>query len=183
MTDSPVSQQRLAELVDRQDIYAALLRFARAMDRFDRALFLSAFYQDAVISAGSFVGDPVSLYDWAHGMHEEGQKATMHNLLNHSCDLDGDSAHTETYYLMAGRNHDESNWLAGGRYLDRFERRDGQWKIAFRTTVIEWSGLSPTLPIPFLDVPDLALNGLPTRDTDDPSYRRPLTNQRKLQKP
>ena len=26
----------------------------------------------------------------------------------------------------------------GGRYVDRFERRDGEWKIAHRTVVHEW---------------------------------------------
>ena len=54
-------------------------------------------------------------------------------------------AHTETYYLFVGRNRDESNWIAGGRYLDRLERRDEQWRIAPRTNAIEWSGLVPTM--------------------------------------
>ncbi len=98
--------------------------------------------------------------------------------MNHSCDIDGDVAHTETYYLFVGRNRDETNWLAGGRYIDRLERRLGAWKIALRTNAIEWSGMAPTLPIPFADVPDIHLNGAPSRNADDPSYRRPLTNLR-----
>jgi hypothetical protein len=36
----------------------------------------------------------------------------------------------------------------------------------------------PTLPIPFADVPDIDLNGAPSRSVEDPSYRRPLTNRR-----
>jgi hypothetical protein len=148
------------------------------MDRFDREMFLSAFHHDATIAAGPFVGGPVELYAWASKLHEQGQFATHHNLLNHSCDIDGDVAHTETYYLFVGRNRDDSNWIAGGRYLDRFERREGAWRIALRTTVIEWSGVVPTLPIPFADVPDIHANGAPSRSKQDPSYRRPLTNQR-----
>ena len=54
------------------------------MDRFDRELFLSAFHSDAVIAAGAFVGGPVELYDWASELHEQGQVATHHNLLNHT---------------------------------------------------------------------------------------------------
>jgi hypothetical protein len=169
---------RLETLLDRQDILDCLTRFSRGMDRFDRELFLSAFHPDATIAAGDFVGNPRELYDWASNMHEQGQSATQHNLCNHTCDLDGDTAHTETYYLFAARNRDESNWIAGGRYLDRLERRDGEWKIALRTNVIEWSGLLPTLPIPFADVPDISLNGTASRSEDDPSYQRPLTNRR-----
>ena len=170
---------RLEHLLDRQDILDCLVRFCRGMDRFDRALFLSAFHADAVIAAGPFVGGPEALYDWASKLHEQGQSATHHNMLNHSCDVDGDVAHTETYYLFVGRNRDETNWIAGGRYIDRLERRDGDWKIALRTNAIEWSGLVPTLPIPFAEVPDIHMNGAPSRSKEDSSYRRPLTNKRK----
>jgi hypothetical protein len=171
---------RLEHLLDRQDILDCLIRFSRGMDRFDRALFLSAFHSDAIIAAGEFVGGPEALYDWASKLHEQGQSSTHHNLLNHSCDIEGDVAHTETYYLFVGRNRDESNWIAGGRYIDRLEQRDGVWKIALRTNAIEWSGLIPTMPIPFTDVLDIHLNGAPSRSASDPSYKRPLINKRRL---
>jgi SnoaL-like domain len=176
-------ESRVQRLLDRQDILDCLVRFSRGMDRFDRELFLSAFHADATIAAGPFVGDPVALYAWAQAMHEQGQLATHHNLLNHTCDIDGDTAHAETYYLFVGRNRDETNWIAGGRYLDRLERREGAWRIALRTNAIEWSGLVPTLPIPFADVPDVHGNGTPSRSPEDPSYRRPLLNRRRAHVP
>lgn len=176
MTD--ILMQRLQELLDKQDIQECLTRFSRGMDRFDRAAFLSAFHPDATIAAGPFVGSPAECYDWAVPMHEEGQVATHHNLLNVSIELDGDTAHTETYYLFVGRNRDASNWLAGGRYVDRLERRDGEWKIAVRTNVIEWSGTAPTMDIPFADLADAAKNGVAARGPEDISYRRPLENLR-----
>ncbi|WP_280434755.1 nuclear transport factor 2 family protein [Nocardia carnea] len=172
-------QARLAALLDRQDILDCLTRFSRGMDRFDRALFLSSFHPDAEIAAGDFVGCPEDLYGWASAMHEKGQYATHHNLLNHTCDIDADTAHTETYYLFAARNRDDSNWLAGGRYLDRLERRAGKWRIILRTNIIEWSGMVPTMPIPFADVPDIHANGAPSRSPQDPSYARPLRNIRR----
>lgn len=174
---------RLEHLLDRQDILDCLIRFSRGMDRFDRELFLSAFHSDAVIAAGEFVGGPDDLYHWASTLHEQGQSSTHHNLLNHTCEIDGDVAHTETYYLFAGRNRDETNWIAGGRYLDRLERRDGAWKIALRCNAIEWSGMIPTMAIPFANVPDLHLNGVPSRSKEDPSYRRPLINRRERHTP
>jgi hypothetical protein len=168
----------LEQLLARQDILDCLTRFTRGMDRFDRALFLSAFHADAEIAAGSFVGDPEKLYAWARELHEQGQIATHHNLLNHTCEIQGEVAHTETYYLFVGRNRDSSNWIAGGRYIDRFERRGELWKIALRTNVIEWSGMVPTMPLPFADVPDIHVNGAASRSHDDPSYQRPLVNKR-----
>ena len=171
--------EALERLVQRQEILDCLTRFSRGMDRFDRELFLSAFHVDAVIAAGPFVGGPEALYAWAAALHEQGQSATHHNLLNHTCDIDGDVAHSELYYLFVGRNRDESNWIAGGRYIDRLERRGGAWKIALRTNAIEWSGLVPTLPIPFADIPDIHQNGAPSRSKQDLSYKRPLINTRK----
>ncbi len=82
-----------------------------------------------------------------------------------------------------GRNRDDSNWVAGGRYLDQLERRKGKWKIAFRSNVIEWSGMLPTAPIPFAEVEDLHLNGCSSRSKSDPSYWRPLTNKRAIRTP
>jgi hypothetical protein len=113
-------------------------------------------------------------------MHRDGQTATHHNLLNHTCDLVGDVAHTETYYLFVARNRDDTNWIAGGRYLDRLERREGSWRIILRNNVIEWSGLVPTMAIPYAEVPDIHTNGAPSRNRQDPSYQRPLINKRQV---
>jgi len=169
---------RLERLADKQDIVECLGRFSRGMDRFDRELYLSAFHPDAEMAAGPFVGSAADCYDWAVPMHEAGQIATHHGLLNVTIDLDGDVAHSECYYLFVARNRDESVWLAGGRYIDRFERRGGAWRIALRTNAIEWACAPPAMPIPFADVPDIHANGAPSRSKADPSYRRPLTNLR-----
>jgi hypothetical protein len=169
---------RLEQLLDRQDILECLTRFSRGMDRFDKACFLSAFHPDAEMAAGPFVGSAEDCYDWATAMHEQGQVATHHSLLNVTIDIDGDVAHSETYYMFVARNRDDSNWMAGGRYIDRLEKRGGQWKIALRNNAIEWSGVLPTMPLPFADVPGILANGAPSRSTADPSYQRPLVNVR-----
>lgn len=180
---TPERLARLERLADEQDIRDCLTRFSRGMDRFDREIFLSAFHADATMAAGPFVGSPAACYDWAVPMHEAGQVSTHHNLLNCTIEITGDTAHSETYYLFVGRNRDESNWIAGGRYIDRLERRAGVWKIALRTNAIEWSGMVPTMGIPFADHPDIYGNGAPARSKDDPSYQRPLVNRRVTQTP
>jgi len=173
----------LNALLDKQAIREALKAFSRGMDRFDREAFLSAFWDDAEIAAGPLVGRAADCWDWARALHEEGQELTQHALMQSNIDLDGDTAHAETYYQFAARNRDGSLMLAGGRYIDRLERRGGLWRIVLRTNQIEWSCLPPALPLPFADLPDAALNGVSSRGPEDPSYQRPLVNRRAAQRP
>ncbi len=169
---------RIDAMLDREAIRDALSRFSRGMDRFDREAYLSAFHDDAEMAAGPFVGSARDCWEWAVPMHEEGQLLTHHSLLNITIDLDGDTAHTETYYMFVARNRDETVVLAGGRYVDRFEKRNGDWRIALRTNIIEWATMPPAIPPPFSEVADIALNGVSSRSKDDPSYLRPLVNRR-----
>ena len=181
---SPERLTRLESLLDRQDIIDCLGRISRGIDRFDKPLFLSGYHADAVIDAGALVGHPGEVYDKGAELHEHGQSSTLHNLLNHSCEIDGDTAHSETYFLYTGVNRDNSNWIGGGRYIDRVERRSGEWKVAFRYTIMEWSGMIPANEVPlFENIADLHRNGIPSRTSQDPSYLRPLTNYRDMTKP
>jgi SnoaL-like domain len=178
-----IDESKLQALLDKQEIHERLTMFCRGMDRFDHASYSAAFWPDATMAAGPFVGTPQECWDWAVPMHEAGQILTHHSLLNCTIDIQGDTAHTETYYIFVGRNRDESLWQAGGRYVDRFERRadksgGAEWRIAMRHNAIEWSCLPPPMPIPFGDVPDIAVNGVGARSSEDVSYTRPLVNER-----
>lgn len=175
---------RLQELLDRQDIYDCIKRISRAIDRFDEELFVSGFHHDALIDAGAFVEGPRAVYRGGMELHEAGQTSTLHHLTNHTCHIDGSQAHAETYFLYVGRNRDGTNWAAGGRYADRLECRSGDWRIAFRCTLLEWSGMMDPTDVPvFTDVADLGVNGVSARSREDASYRNPLINRRKIQLP
>ena len=58
-------------------------------------------------------------------------------------ELDGDSAYGEAWGFAFHRVNDPEgrslDSLLGARMLDRYERRNGVWKIAHRKTVIEWN--------------------------------------------
>jgi hypothetical protein len=174
-----VAEPGLQALLDRQAILDCLVRFSRGMDRYDRDLVFSAFHPDAVCDYGPYVGDPEGLYAWAVAL-----KASIvcvhHHLTNHSCEIAGDTAHAETYMIYNARYADETLWQAHGRYIDRLERRDGEWKIAMRYCVIEAAGPTGTCTLPFTGIDDIAANGAPSLDRSDPSYLRPLANRRKL---
>lgn len=77
----------------------------------------------------------------------------------------------------------ENNLLAGGRHIDRFEKRSCVWGVVMRNNFVEWTSVVPAIDSPLGEIPDLHLNGLPAPDRSDPSYQRPLINRRKLRNP
>lgn len=164
------------ELADRMAIRDCLMRYCRGVDRLDRDLLLSAYHPDAIDDHGLFVGHAAEFADWALDFHRRNQHATQHIVTNHSCELAGDVAHTETYWMFAAMNSGAPPLsLAGGRYIDRFERRNGRWAIAARKCVMDWHGEPGAVALPAAALAACNSSGPPTRDLSDPSYERPLT--------
>jgi ketosteroid isomerase-like protein len=170
------TEEMIQELHDRQSIHDKLVAYCRAVDRMDRDLLLSVYHPDAIDDHGLFVGGPEAFADWAFALHGHIQSAHQHIITNHTCELDGDVAHTETYWMLAGMNREPQHLtIGGGRYIDRFEKRDGEWRIAARKCVPDWGGI----PGPSFLTPEaaaaLASSGTVARDRSDASYERPLT--------
>jgi hypothetical protein len=174
---------RLQDLVDRQAILDCMARYCRAVDRRDDELIRSVYHPDAIDDHGIFVGTREEFIDWGNMRKVTGPPVTQHHITNHVCEIDGDVAHAETCYVYVARNRDETLFIAGGRYLDRLERRDGEWRIANRYCLVEWAGHPGTRASPFAGIPDVHANGAPSRSRDDPSYRRPLVNLRERRIP
>ncbi len=81
----------------------------------------------------------------------------------------GDEAHAETYFLSVIRTDGADQlMLTGGRYVDRLEKREGDWRIANRVVVIEWHGACDG------GAPPQQAGVAPTLDRTDVSYQRPL---------
>jgi hypothetical protein len=178
MTKKEPSTARLHELIDRADIYDCMLRYARGMDRRDRPLLRSAYHDDAIDDHVGFVGPVDDFIDWAFAYHNT-QSRYQHYLQNHTAELDGDVAHTETYYLFVGTDREPTDHLtiSGGRYVDQLERRQGRWGIVARSCVVEWQSESTNhLNQQVMDM----LVGIQTvtHDHRDTSYERPLVLRR-----
>ena len=167
------------ETKDRQDILDCIHRYCRGVDRGDRAMVLSAYHPDAIDDHGAFVGIAADFADWALGYHLEHQISHHHSVTNHYCELDGETAHTETYFLYEGVNKVGPVTLSGGRYIDRFEKRDGRWAIAARVCISEWVAELGKDPVP-LDFRASLVNCTSSRDMNDISYMRPLEVTRPL---
>jgi hypothetical protein len=164
-------QRALQKLQDRQDILDVLSAYCRAVDRMDRALLLACYHPDAVHQTGLFAGTPEAFADWVFNLSGKAHFSSSHLIANHVCEIDGDTAHTETYFFSAvmGKSDLELS-VAGGRYIDRLDRRNGKWAIAVRKVIKEWWGQ------PVDAGPQIVNRAAPaTRDRNDPSYERPLS--------
>ena len=130
---------RLTHLEDRQQILDCIIRYCRGLDRHDQELLESAFHDDAIDNHGARVDRKPAFFKLRTGGHNDSSLCHLHSITNHSCEIDGNSAHTESYVLFISRHKDgETIWVGGGRYVDRLEKRDGQWKIVVRRLVIEF---------------------------------------------
>jgi len=175
-----IPAERLQYLLDRQEILDCIHRCARGMDRHDAELFASAYHPDGYDDHGTFRG-PVA--DWIayingtetdEGGHARGFLTHQHLVTNNVVDIDGDEAHSETHYFFVGHKRDvPAIQIAAGRYIDRFERRNGEWKIAARRVVMECITQLPN-PMDMSAEPlDLFTRG--AWDVSDVSYERPLS--------
>ncbi|WP_280295674.1 nuclear transport factor 2 family protein [Nocardia abscessus] len=171
---TPTDRERLLdELLDRQEIEACILRAARGIDRHDDELAKSAFHAGARDDHATFIGAAEDAVEWANRLQTARWRSHQHLLTNISIDLNGDEAHAETYVQVIGVPVDTWDWtMGGGRYIDRFERRDGRWGITDRITVIEWWDDPNKMEL--LD----RLNHHRAQDRTDLSYARPLTCDR-----
>lgn len=163
---------RLQHFIDKNEILECLTRYTRGIDRHDDALLESAFHPDAWVCYAR--PRPVSEFLPLISPHHQRQfRAQQHVLTNHSVDIDGDIAHSEVYVRFHLHRRDEDVIeIGGGRYLDRFERRAGSWRIADRVIVLDWAGRLPQDHDP---TGKLAAYRAGLRSANDLSYRRPLS--------
>ena len=93
----------------------------------------------------------------------------------HLCEIDGDVAHAESYVigLFADKGAEMSRMLAG-RYIDRLERRNGEWKIVLRRATVEVAMEGKAI-LPNGRTPPGSRYLKGDRGHNDPSYQRTLT--------
>ncbi|OBH56083.1 nuclear transport factor 2 family protein [Mycobacterium sp. E2479] len=166
-------RNQVKRLADRAEICDCMQRYARGIDRQDRALLRWAYHDGAIDDHVGFVGEVDDFIDWALAYHGS-QTRYQHYLLNHTADID-DEAHTETYYLFIGTDREPANHMtvSGGRYVDRLQRRDGRWGIVDRVCLVEFVAESQSL---LTDAVLAMVPGTrtPRHDRTDASYDRPL---------
>ncbi len=130
----------------KQDIHELIMAQARATDRGDEALLRSVWHPGATIDVGVFAGSADEFCGMIIGATADRQ-GMSHSVANEWIDVKGDIAVAESYVIAFTRVPAEAGFtddLTGGRYIDRFERRDGVWKYTHRTFVMDWTMSSPS---------------------------------------
>lgn len=161
----------LQRLIDEAEIRKVHMRYCRGIDRADFDLIRSCYHADAIDDHGEYVGGVDGFIDYC--------KAGLPNFLstthftgNQLIEVDGDSAWAETYArayhrVPAQDGAPMKDLVVNTRYVDRFEKRGGEWRIAHRTVVVD----SDRVDLVTENwVPDSQLRA--RRDKSDPSYAR-----------
>lgn len=140
------AEAKLAELLDREAIRECLYTYCRGIDRRDEAALRAAYWPDAMDRHGAYSGSASGFIEAALKVLASGPRM-IHMIGNVSIALRGSAAAVESYFHALQQDRDPAgrprNTLLCGRYVDRFEKRDGAWRIAQRTVVYDWIEESP----------------------------------------
>jgi hypothetical protein len=134
----------------------------------------STYHPDGVDVHGSTVNAGPDYAAWANAAHASTSANHLHNITTHRCEIDGDTAHAESYVMVTLLDPESTTTtVMCGRYLDRLERRDGIWRIAVRHATVE---LAYTADARLLQSSFFTAQGYErgSRDRRDLSYARPL---------
>jgi hypothetical protein len=157
------------QLKDESDIRTVLVRYCRGVDRLDLDLLRSVYHPDATDDHGIYSGPVEGFLKFIANLPARGFQMTQHCLYQTLFDINEDIALTETYFTSYHRLQTEAGTAeerSGARYLDRFERRASEWRIAHRQVVVDWGFMSSPLP-PLRNMPSFAQG---THELDDPSF-------------
>jgi hypothetical protein len=182
----------LEELLVKDEVRDAMARYARGIDRRDEELVKSAYHEDSWDDHGW--GLSASGPEIASKVRPGGGfppwSTTQHFLGQHLIEVDPDLDHaTSEVYFQAIMRHEDPDGVSWdmasvGRYLDQWERRDGELRIARRAVVYDYGRTDANRtpwPGPDHDVPKMihGSDGLldpaaytvhGTDGADDPSY-------------
>jgi hypothetical protein len=149
-------EARLRLIEDKHAIHDVIVRYCRGVDRSDPNLVLAAFHDDAIDNHFGVVlpfREAIGTLKSARsgGTNPPSKTTSMHNICNVLIEVDGDIARCESYVIVIVRIPDDGgavDWTHAGRYVDRFERRNGEWRIAYRTVVYDLERFDEVVPAP-----------------------------------
>ena len=128
----------LQDLLDRQALVDLVAAYSRAVDRREFDILEQLYHPDATHDHGPmFQGKRDDFIAWMKQMPEN--MITQHVVGNALYVIDGDTAEGEIYTINCHIIGGERDYIAGGRYLDRYVRENGRWYFHFRKRLIDWT--------------------------------------------
>lgn len=165
-------EQQLDELLDKQAISELVMAYANAADRHDHAKMRALYHPDAIDDHGHFAKGPAMDFIAKLPEIQKAMAILHHNVTTVNLKLDGDRAEGEIYILAFHQVQAEDRLydvLIGGRYFDKYEKRDGVWKFSHRAIVADWAYPADPSAVR-LDHPFLSGAYLGKPGPADPSY-------------
>jgi ketosteroid isomerase-like protein len=130
----------LDDVIAELEIRRSLYRYCRGVDRGDAEMIASAYHEDADENHGAFRGTGREFAAFLVPLMDGAPETSQHQVTNVLIQRDGDSANVESYFIAFHAQDEGGRAFVSGRYLDRFERRGGDWKIVQRHVIIDADG-------------------------------------------
>jgi len=143
MTATPNREAALDAALARAEIHDLCMAYARGVDRADEALLAAIFTEDSTVISGVVNGSGAAFARDITAFVSSNLDMCFHSVANEWVDVRGDEAVGE-HYVIAQMVQAGTEVLTGGRYIDRYQRRDGKWLIHSRTFVADWSHSHPS---------------------------------------
>jgi ketosteroid isomerase-like protein len=135
------TSQILNELADREAIRECLYRYSRGVDRLDADMVRSAYWPDCTDNHLGFTGNAEEFIAWSFPIMAT-MDQSQHFISNALMTIRGTSADVESYFYGFHRinlpDGSKNDVIGAGRYLDRLEKRDDEWRIFKRKVVTDW---------------------------------------------
>lgn len=163
-------QESLGDLLDHYRIRQTLERYARGIDRLDAALIDSVYWPDSTDDHGLYVGPGQGFSAFIVPLLRESYDCTTHFLGQSNIVVNGDRAASDTYFIAYHNRREGAAVVVdvgAGRYADKLERRDDEWRISDRVVLMDWVETRHGLEQPALDLAEFRTG---RRDANDISY-------------
>ena len=165
------SDAALRRLMDKDAIATTLARYCRGVDRCVEDLISDAYFPDGIDEHSYITLSGTEIGPFLVARMKAMYTSTLHCIVDSLIDLDGDVAHVETYMVgFLGRIEGDIEVAdhVAARYVDRFECRSDEWRIAHRTVLPEFAMTIPKTEQTQLNY----VSDTPKRSRDDISFRR-----------
>lgn len=128
--------------LSRDSIRLLLTGYCRGVDRGDKALLASVFWDDSTVISGLVNASGPVFADAIIDYVTANLDYCFHSIANEWIEVKGDHGVGE-HYILAHMSTGGQDIMTGGRYIDNYERRHGVWKIKSRTFVADWNSSHP----------------------------------------
>ena len=169
-----MTEASVTNLLTKQQLHELVARYCHAVDRRDADELRQLWWPEGDIDFGLFKGKTAAFIDIIC-QPNAAVLTSFHSVSNEYFTLEGSQASGLCYVTAMSSVIDSgtgvtTDQLVGGRYLDRFEQRDGQWRFLDKLFVIDWN-----ITQPHSGVWNSGIGGAAARGCfghQDPSYNR-----------